>query len=509
MGSPGPHRPHAAPSGRRRCQGCGSALAADNTARLCSSCHREERDQLRMPPTHLRDGFFETDEFRAAFESQHIGKVFRAYRNHPRHLQLFGKALNQELLGRWLGLTQAQVSKLENGKPEQNLEALRNYAEALHLPQRMLWFDFPGQSRLRPLPSARSADNEGSTATATLLASVGSMGDPGNVPLSANEVSITSGDLTEMRRRALHDSLAGGVSAASLDDWEVTAFRHAAAAKDREPSRLLVDLTTDFGELQSALTTCRSTVQLRRITRVAAQLSGLMCLTLIKLDERQAFRRWARTARLAAAEVDDPTTTAWVLAQEAYGHFYGHDLAEAVAVAQQAQDVAGRSVGSALAAALEARAHAVRGDPKQTHKALAQAEETLGFLDCGLTTDVSAFAYNEAQLRFHQSNALTHLGDTKSALVVQDRALELASPIDFMDRAFVRLDRAACLLRDGDHSGAAFFALESMLALSAEQRRGIISGRAQELLLPMLAQGHTSPAALDLRDLLKLSSREW
>jgi hypothetical protein len=164
------------------------------------------------------------------------------------------------------------------------------------------------------------------------------------------------------------------------------------------------------------------------------------------------------------------------------------------------------AVGSALAAALEARAHAVRGDPKQTHKALAQAEETLGFLDRGLTTDVSAFGYNEAQLRFHQSNALTHLGDTKSALVVQDRALELTSPIDFMDRAFVRLDRAACLLKDGDPSGAASFALESMLALSAEQRRGIISSRAQELLLPMLAHGQTGPAALELRDLLKLTA---
>ncbi len=176
MGSPGPQRPHdGAPSGRRRCQGCGSVLAADNTARLCSRCHRDERDQLRTPPTELRDSFFETDEFRAAFESQHIGKVFRAYRNHPRHLQLFGKALNQELLGRWLGLTQAQVSKLENGKPEQNLEALRNYAKALHLPQRMLWFDFPGQSRLRPLPSARSADNEGSAATASLLASASNL----------------------------------------------------------------------------------------------------------------------------------------------------------------------------------------------------------------------------------------------------------------------------------------------------------------------------------------------
>ncbi|MFC5111994.1 hypothetical protein [Kibdelosporangium philippinense] len=120
-------------------------LATDNTARLCGRCHRDERDQLGAPPA-LKTEFFETDAFRAAFESQHIGKVFKAYRNHPRHLQMYGKALKQELLGRWLGLTQAQVSKLENGKPEQNLEALRNYAGILHLPEHLLWFDFPEEA---------------------------------------------------------------------------------------------------------------------------------------------------------------------------------------------------------------------------------------------------------------------------------------------------------------------------------------------------------------------------
>ncbi|MET0236018.1 MAG: hypothetical protein ABW224_15345 [Kibdelosporangium sp.] len=77
-----------------------------------------------------------------------MGKIFKAYRNHPRHLQLFGRALNQELLGRWLGLNQAQVSKIENGKPEHNLDALRNYARILHLPQRMLWFNLSGHSQL-------------------------------------------------------------------------------------------------------------------------------------------------------------------------------------------------------------------------------------------------------------------------------------------------------------------------------------------------------------------------
>lgn len=146
-----------AQGGSRRCASCGTTLAADNTGRLCGTCHRERRDQLSAP-AQLKNEFFETDQFRSAFESQHIGKVFKAYRHHPRHLQLYGKALNQELLGRWLGLTQAQVSKLENGKPEQNLEPLRHYAKTLHLPRHMLWFDFPGQSRLTPTQSPVEAE---------------------------------------------------------------------------------------------------------------------------------------------------------------------------------------------------------------------------------------------------------------------------------------------------------------------------------------------------------------
>src|SRR5215207_1105670 len=146
MGPPAPRRPSTdVPGGRRRCPGCGTLLAADNTARVCSRCLRDQHDQLGEPPARLPDGFFDTDEFRAAFESQHIGKVFKAYRGHQRHMQLFGKALNQELVGRWLGLTQAQVSKVETGRPEQNLETLRRCAEILHLPEELLWFDLPGR----------------------------------------------------------------------------------------------------------------------------------------------------------------------------------------------------------------------------------------------------------------------------------------------------------------------------------------------------------------------------
>lgn len=165
MGSPGPQRraPRSA-VGDRRCLGCGTMLAADNNARLCGSCHRERTDELDSPP-ELGHGFFETDEFRAAFESRHIGRVFKAYRNHPRWLQLLGKALNQEHFGRWLSLDQGQVSKHERGKPEQNIETLQNYAQILRLPQNLLWFDLPGQSRLRsPLSVATGLFSDGQEA---------------------------------------------------------------------------------------------------------------------------------------------------------------------------------------------------------------------------------------------------------------------------------------------------------------------------------------------------------
>jgi hypothetical protein len=54
------------------------------------------------------------------------------------------------------------------------------------------------------------------------------MGAPGDGPSSAGEIFIAPRDLVEAHRRALHNSLSGGVSAASLEDWEVTAFRYAA-----------------------------------------------------------------------------------------------------------------------------------------------------------------------------------------------------------------------------------------------------------------------------------------
>jgi tetratricopeptide (TPR) repeat protein len=313
----------------------------------------------------------------------------------------------------------------------------------------------------------------------------------------------------EILRQSLQRTLSeGAVAPTSLDDWEQTVFRYGASTRDKAPSLMIYDLASDLDELNRALTACRTSVALQRLTRVTAQMTGLMVLSLVKLDDRAAFRRWARTARIAAAESGDPQTQAWVLVQEAYGHYYCDDFEEAAHVAQHTQSLTNvPCVGTALAAALEARAHAAIGEHSETVRALDQAETILSDLSPDETIS-SAFGYSESQLRFHAGSAFTHLGDTANASIAHDRALELIPEADYTDLAFVHIDRATCLAQDGDALGAAEYLTQTLTPLSEEQRRGIISLRARDVVHALPAGEQRRPEVTDLIDLLSADNPE-
>lgn len=308
----------------------------------------------------------------------------------------------------------------------------------------------------------------------------------------------------ERLRRNLHDAMSEShLTTDNLDDWEQTVAEHGRASRDRPPVILLADLSSDLSELHLELTRCRSLTARRRLTRTAAQMAGLMCLALIKFNERSAFRGWARTARVAAREADDALTHSWVRAQEAYGHYYSGGFDEAIAVAQHAQHLVNRtpSVGAILAAALEARAHAARGDHAGTRAALGRAEVLFSFLDEGAVTD-SAFGYTEAQLRFHEGNAFTHLHDTALAWRSQQQALELCPAGDYMDRTLTLLDRAQCLAQDGELDGALLVMTGALSSLTEWQRQGIIIERARTTLAVFPPAQRALPTVRELRDLL-------
>jgi tetratricopeptide (TPR) repeat protein len=268
-------------------------------------------------------------------------------------------------------------------------------------------------------------------------------------------------------------------------------------------------MNADLAELRIALERVGTETTAGELTRLIAQMSGLMCLTRCKTDSQAAARRWARTGRLAATETDDLVTLSWVLAQEAYVHYYDGDLPRAVEVAQHAQAVVPTRpcVGAVLAAALEARALATTGQHGDTRSALGKAEQILS----QLTADEqrpSAFGYNEAQLRFHEGSAYTELGDTQLAEVAQDRALALCAPGDYTVWAMTRLDRAACLLLGGHAADGLAFATETLTELDDEQRRGIVTTRGRQILASVPQQVRRLPAATNLRDVLELTAAD-
>ncbi|WP_165401391.1 helix-turn-helix domain-containing protein [Herbihabitans rhizosphaerae] len=315
-------------------------LAADNTARLCGRCHRDQRDQLRTPPAELRNEFFETPEFRAAFESQHIGKVFKAYRSHPRHLRLFGKPLNQELLGRWLGLSQAQVSKLENGKAEQNLETLRNYARILHLPRHLLWFDFPGQTRLlRAVEASREKDS--------LIAHTGM-------------------DTLELLQRVR----ASAINPATIDALNITIDQLCCEYSHADARALVATAKQWLGKMTELLNGRLTLAQHRDVLNDAGMLALLVGCLEYDLGNTRAAEATRHMAMKLGEESGDSAIVAWAHEMLAWFHLTAGryaamiPAAEAGVLAAPSQSVAVQLYGQ------QAKAYARMGQAEEAHQAL-------------------------------------------------------------------------------------------------------------------------------------------
>ncbi|MCX4728397.1 helix-turn-helix domain-containing protein [Streptomyces sp. NBC_01306] len=310
-----------------------------------------------------------------------------------------------------------------------------------------------------------------------------------------------------LQRGLKEDFAAGPMSDASLDEVEYTVAWYGRATRHRSETELLTELLEDFADLRLLLAGRQSGPVRKRLTIVAAQMSSLMALTLLKLGDDRA-RAWWRTGRAAAAAADDRATLSWMYAQEAYQHYYCGDIEGAVELACRAQYLAGGlpCVGPALAAPLEARALARLSKPEAAADALSRAEVALKRLPVADQID-SAFGYSESQLRFHSGNALTHLGSTSRARTEQDRALELYPASDHMDRTLIHLDQAMCLAIDGDVAGAALHATNTVVGLPLSHRSPLIIYRAQDVAVKVPEAREVSEVRV-LREVLALRPGE-
>lgn len=448
MNSPGPQR--GVPSGgvvdgRRRCPGCGTVLAADNTARLCSRCNREKRDELRTPPAQLRNQFFETDEFRAAFKSQHIGKIFKAYRNHPRHLQLFGKALNQDLLGRWLGLTQAQVSKVENGKAEQNLETLRNYARILHLPQHLLWFDLPGQSRLNP--------PRRSHATGSLI-----------VPASRDDVLVaaTGMDTLELLQRVR----ASAIDSSTVDALNITVEQLCCDYAHEDARELMTVGKQWLGKVTELLGNHLTLAQHRDILNNAGMLALLVGCLEYDVGAAPSAEATRRMAMELGKESGDPDIVGWASEMLAWFHLTAGNHRAVLPAAEAGIEAApSRSVAVQLYGQ-QAKAYARMGIPEKVHEALESGRALLDKLPYPDRPD-NHFVVDPDKWDFYAMDAYRIVGHDELARRNADEVIRrsvnpegvVVSP---MRRAEAELTLAVVTARQGDVDEAASLGMQAL-----------------------------------------------
>ncbi|MET8527982.1 XRE family transcriptional regulator [Micromonospora sp. NPDC005172] len=115
---------------------------------------------MSAPPV-VPANFWDHEPVRLALAERHLGRVIRAYRCHPYHGRV---ALPQSVVAGWLGITQAQLSRVENGSPLVHLDRLAHWAQLLGIPASCLWFALPGrpqQAATRALSASVSTDAPG------------------------------------------------------------------------------------------------------------------------------------------------------------------------------------------------------------------------------------------------------------------------------------------------------------------------------------------------------------
>lgn len=132
----------------RYCRGCGTRLSVGSRREKCGRCQHQAAE-LAMAAPRVPAEFWAIDRMQDALASWHMGQIIAAFRLHPFH----GRPLSQELVGGWVGLTQAQLSRIENGPPIKDLDKLIMWARTLRIPARLLWFKLP-----EPRPTADASD---------------------------------------------------------------------------------------------------------------------------------------------------------------------------------------------------------------------------------------------------------------------------------------------------------------------------------------------------------------
>ncbi len=317
---------------------CGTALAADNTTRLCGACQTTREDGAPDVPAE----FWQTDVMAAALDSGDLGRVLRAYRCHPYHRQ----RVSQMVVAGWLHMSQAAVCRIEQGRRRVTIDEIANVTRVLGMPVALPWVAQPEVGEdVDPL-SRRSLFGAGVGAAFGLSATT--------APAAAREVDpeLASHWMTLLRVLGRHDAMVG-----ARDVLDTAGHELGLITRHRQVAR---------GELHIQL--------------IGVEARWAWFASWLSHDSGDWHRRdaWIDRALQLAQAADDHEMVAWVLLWQSRWAAMRHDAPRAIALADAARHTPGTTDKTrALCAFKQAHAHALAANATSCQRSLADAYRLL------------------------------------------------------------------------------------------------------------------------------------
>ncbi|HEX4725906.1 MAG TPA: helix-turn-helix domain-containing protein [Pseudonocardiaceae bacterium] len=365
--------------------------------------------------------FWDQQAMRNALKTREFGEILAAYR------KAHDGRITQADMGRWLRLTQGQVSRIERRATlVRDLAKLERWAQVLRIPQRCLWFPLPPQASdtclaLPPtssLPSARRTEGgdvrrrqflktagAGMTMAGTSLLAT----DPTRPTPAKPDVAPHNPDVELIRQmtavfRRLDNRYGGGHSRSDVGSFLTssveTKLRH---VRGREASRR--DLFTAAAELY--------------------QLAGWMDYdTGHPVAGRTHFRHALRLSQEAG---DDALSAEMFAGMSHHAAFHGApgDAVDLALAARQLANRSGLAQLKAEAAVMEAHGLALQEDSTGCLARLHDAEEAFAAADRGDTPTWLGY-FDSAYLAAKFAHVFRDLGRPQEAELFARRSLEMS-----------------------------------------------------------------------------------
>lgn len=329
--------------------------------------------------------FWQTDQMRDSLEAWHFGQVIQAYRRHPWH----GRPIPQGAVAGWFGLTQTQLSRIENGPAPQDLTKLIQWAGLLRVPAELLWFKLPGA----PAPPTGAdagpvaedwQDDVNRREVLQLLSLAGSL------------LTVPAADQFDLDRLAAADQ-AARVDTSTLDEYDRLNAQLWQAFSLSKAKRLALPLARkQLAVVTRSLHTSQSSAVRRRLCVLAGDLFQLCGEIFFDSNQYTEAAQCYSLAANASKEAGAVDLWACAMTRHAFIGVYERDFRKSVPLLDGGASLAKRGDPSLATrcwvAAVQAQTFAGLGDFSACERALDAAEEVSQLSDQTHTSGWLRFA---------------------------------------------------------------------------------------------------------------------